>query len=41
MGYKPRIQLIIVTKDSLSTSVIKAPHVTNAMYNAAWASCTR
>lgn len=33
---KPRIQLTIVTKDSISTSVIKAPHVTNAMYDAAW-----
>lgn len=33
---KPRIKLVIVTKDSISTSEIKAPNVTNAMYDAAW-----
>ena len=36
MGYKPRIKLIIATADSHSVSEIKAPHITDAMYDAAW-----
>jgi len=36
MAYKPRIKLIISTDDSQSVSEIKAPHVTDAMYDAAW-----
>ena len=35
MPSKPRIELIVVTQDSISSSKIKAPHVTQAMYDAA------
>lgn len=34
--YKPRIKLVVVTRDSHTVSDIKAPHVTDAMYDAAW-----
>jgi len=34
--YKPRIHITIVTRDSISTSSVKAPNVTNAMYDAAY-----
>lgn len=33
---KPRILLIVATKDSISKSEVKAPYVTDAMYDAAW-----
>jgi hypothetical protein len=36
MAYKPRIKLIISTEDSQSVSEIKAPNVTDEMYDAAW-----
>jgi len=36
MAFKPRIKLIISTEDSISESEIKAPNVTDAMYDAAW-----
>ncbi len=36
MAYKPRIKLIIGTEDSHSVSEIKAPHITDEMYDAAW-----
>lgn len=36
MAYKKRIKLVIVTDDSISTSEIKAPHVTETMIQAAY-----
>jgi hypothetical protein len=36
MAYKPRIKLILTTKDTISTSEIKAPNVTSTMVDAAY-----
>ncbi len=36
MAYKPRIKLIVTTANGVATSEIKAPNVTDAMYDAAW-----
>jgi hypothetical protein len=36
MAYKQRIKLIVSTGSSTSTSEIKAPNVTDAMFDAAW-----
>lgn len=36
MAYKPRIKLIITTPDSTSVSEVKAPNVTDEMFDAAW-----
>lgn len=35
MAYKPRIKLVVVTKDGHSTCEIKDPHVTPTMITAA------